>query len=110
MGVKRKDGTCMSLKMKELPESERPYEKMEMYGAKTLSNAELLAIIIKNGTKEESSITLAQKILALAKEKSYEQDNLKFIQELSLEELMNIKRNRKSKSHTNKSSARRQIR
>ena len=32
--------------MKELPESEKPYEKLEIYGAKKLSNAELLAIII----------------------------------------------------------------
>ena len=41
--------------MKELPISERPYEKLEMYGAHTLSNAELLAIIIKNGTKFQVS-------------------------------------------------------
>ena len=47
----------MSIKMKELPSSERPYEKLEMYGAGALSNAELLAIIIKTGTKEESSVT-----------------------------------------------------
>ena len=53
----------MSIKMKELPISERPYEKLEMYGANSLSNAELLAIIIKTGTKEESSVTIAQKIL-----------------------------------------------
>ena len=36
------------MKMKELPVSERPYEKLELYGAKRLTNAELLAIIIKN--------------------------------------------------------------
>ena len=53
----------MSVKMKEVPISERPYEKLEMYGANTLSNAELLAIINKSGTKDESSVTLAQKIL-----------------------------------------------
>ena len=46
----------MSIKIKELPELERPYEKLEMYGEKTLSNAELLAIIIKTGTKEETSV------------------------------------------------------
>lgn len=51
----------MPVKIKQLPISERPYEKLEMYGENTLSNAELLAIIIKNGTKEESSVTLAQK-------------------------------------------------
>ena len=47
--------------MKELPKSERPYEKLELYGEKTLSNAELLAIIIKTGTKDETSVELAQK-------------------------------------------------
>ena len=53
------------MKMKELPISERPYEKLEMYGANSLSNAELLAIIIKTGTKEESSIVVAQKLLSM---------------------------------------------
>ena len=53
------------MKMKELPISERPYEKLEMYGASALSNAELIAIIIKCGTKEESSVSIAQKILSL---------------------------------------------
>ena len=37
-----------NLTIKELPQSERPYEKLELYGEKSLSNAELLAIIIKN--------------------------------------------------------------
>ncbi|MCI9039193.1 MAG: DNA repair protein RadC [Clostridia bacterium] len=81
----------MSMKMKELPISERPYEKLEMYGAHTLSNAELLAIIIKNGTKEESSVTLAQKVLSLSKKQNCIQDNLNFLQELSIEEFMKIK-------------------
>lgn len=49
------------MNIKEIPQSERPYEKLEMYGAQALSNAELLAIIIKSGTKEESSIVLATK-------------------------------------------------
>ena len=51
----------MSIKIKQLPETERPYEKMELYGEKVLSNAELLAIIIKTGTKDESSVAIAQK-------------------------------------------------
>jgi len=49
--------------VKELPALERPYEKLEMYGEKALSNAELLAIIIKSGTKEETSLQLAQRVL-----------------------------------------------
>lgn len=85
----------MPVKIKQLPISERPYEKLEMYGENTLSNAELLAIIIKNGTKEESSVTLAKKILSLGKEKNCK-DNLTFLQELSIKELMQIKRYWKS--------------
>ena len=57
----------MPIKMKELPKSERPYEKLEIYGEHTLTNSELLAIIIKTGTKEETAVTLAQKILKLNK-------------------------------------------
>ena len=55
----------MPIKMKELPESERPYEKLEQYGEKALTNAELLAIIIKAGTKDETAIGLEQKILKI---------------------------------------------
>ena len=55
----------MSIKIKDLPTGERPYEKLEEKGAKFLSNSELLAIIIKNGTKEETSVQVAQKILKL---------------------------------------------
>ena len=76
------------MKMKELPMSERPYEKLEMYGASALSNAELIAIIIKSGTKNESSVSIAQKILALGNQK---ENSLRFLQELSLEELKKIK-------------------
>lgn len=46
--------------MKKLPNLERPYEKLELYGASNLSNSELLAIIIKNGTKDESALVLAR--------------------------------------------------
>ena len=78
----------MSLKMKELPEMEKPYEKFEIHGEKALSNAELLAIIIKTGNKEESSLEVAQKILNLDKAKK---GDLNFLQELSIEDLMKIK-------------------
>lgn len=74
--------------MKELPLSERPYEKLEMYGAHTLSNAELLAIIIKNGTREESSLVTAQKILSM---KNKNNDSLRFIQDMSIHEFTKIK-------------------
>ena len=76
----------MSIKMKELPNSEKPYEKLEIYGAKKLSNTELLAIIIKTGTRNESALNLAQKILAL----SDKQDNLTFLCDLNIKELKKI--------------------
>ena len=76
------------MKVKELPMSERPYEKLEMYGEHTLSNAELIAIIIKNGTKDESSVSIAQKILTLEKNG---ENNLRFLQNISIEEFMSIK-------------------
>ena len=77
------------MKIKELPTSERPYEKLEMYGETYLSNAELLAIIIKTGTKESTSVELAQKILNLEKKKN--ESSLRFLQELSIEEFTKIK-------------------
>jgi len=79
----------MSVKIKETPLSERPYEKLEMYGAKVLSNSELLAIIIKNGTKHENVIEIAKRILKL-KGKN-QKDDLRFLQEISIEEYTKIK-------------------
>jgi len=79
----------MSLKMKELPTSERPYEKLEIYGSKKLSNSELLAIIIKTGTKEETAVSLAQKVLSLNQEENT--NDLRFLQSLTIEELLKIK-------------------
>ena len=49
--------------MKNLPESERPYEKFLSQGVESLSDAELLAIIIKTGTKKESSLDIARNLL-----------------------------------------------
>ena len=79
----------MSLKIKELPEAERPYEKLELYGEKNLSNAELLAIIIKSGTKEETSVQIAQRILNLNYDP--QMGDLNFLKYISLQELMQIK-------------------
>lgn len=78
----------MPIKIKELPELERPYEKLEWYGEKALSNAELLAIIIKTGTKQETSVQLAQKILNL---NTTSQEGINFLRNVSIEELTQIK-------------------
>ena len=51
------------LAMKELPEDERPREKLRLRGPGALSNAELLAIILNTGTKGESVMALAQRII-----------------------------------------------
>lgn len=79
----------MSIKIKELPYAERPYEKLELYGEKALSNAELLAIVIKSGTKQETSVELAQKILKL--NKNTKEDELNFLRNVSIEEFQQIK-------------------
>lgn len=50
--------------IKELPSEERPRERLLHYGANALSNAELLAIILRTGTRDENVIVVAQRILA----------------------------------------------
>ena len=60
--------TSKAAMIKELPSEERPREKLIQYGADTLSNTELLAILIGSGTKEVSAIMLANRILALEEE------------------------------------------
>lgn len=49
--------------MKEIPSSEQPYEKCLKYGAKVLSDGELLAVILRTGSRNKSSIELAREIL-----------------------------------------------
>ena len=79
----------MNIKMKELPISERPYEKLKMYGAESLSNSELLAIIIKSGTKEYTALDLANNVLKL--NDNIEKEDLSFLQDISISEFMKIK-------------------
>ena len=74
----------MTIKIKELQITERPYEKLELYGEKMLSNAELLAIIIKNGTKDFTAIDIANKVLNKIN------NNLRDLQDISLEEFKEI--------------------
>jgi len=51
--------------MKQLPFSERPYEKFETEGAEKLSDKELLSIIIRTGTKTERADQIALRLLEL---------------------------------------------
>lgn len=86
---KGRKGRKLTLKIKDLPEGERPYEKLELKGEKNLSNAELLAIIIKTGTKEQTSVEIAKQILKI--NQNEKKDDLSFLQEISIEELTKIK-------------------
>lgn len=52
-----------ALSIKDMPERERPYEKLETLGPGFLSDAELLAIIIKSGSRHEKSTDLALRLL-----------------------------------------------
>ncbi len=52
------------LTVKELPDSERPYERCLRHGPEYLSDAELLAVILRTGTKGKTAIELACEILA----------------------------------------------
>ena len=55
------------LGIKDMAESERPRERLLKYGAQGLSNAELLAILISSGTKHESALDLAYRLLTSEK-------------------------------------------
>ena len=49
--------------IKDLPTAERPRERLEHYGPGALSVSELLAIILRTGTRDENVIRLAQRLL-----------------------------------------------
>jgi DNA repair protein RadC len=49
--------------IKELPTDDRPRERLLNYGARNLSNAELLAIILRTGARDENVVRVAQRIL-----------------------------------------------
>lgn len=51
------------LNIKELAEEDRPREKMLLKGVASLSDAELLGILIASGNKDETAVELAQRIL-----------------------------------------------
>lgn len=51
--------------MKDLPAANRPYEKCLQAGPGSLSDGELLAVIIRTGSREDTSLELADKLLAL---------------------------------------------
>ena len=50
--------------MKDLPKGQRPYEKCMAQGPKSLTDSELLAVIIRTGSSSATSLELAEKILS----------------------------------------------
>ncbi|TLS53527.1 JAB domain-containing protein [Paenibacillus antri] len=52
-----------TMMLREVPEDERPRERMLRNGASGMSNSELLAILLRTGTRSESAVTLAQRLL-----------------------------------------------
>ncbi len=71
--------------IKQWAKDDRPREKLLLNGAENLSNSELLAILIHNGSREKTAVDLAKEILKMGK------DNLNELGKLSLKELMKIK-------------------
>jgi DNA repair protein RadC len=71
--------------IKSLPEDERPREKLIKHGVESLSNVELLAIILKTGTKDSSALELSKKLL------SEHKSGISALVDISVEELKKIK-------------------
>jgi DNA repair protein RadC len=74
--------------IQEIPEEQRPYEKCYREGAAALSDSELLAVILRTGTKGSSSLSLANRVLNHMKDSSY--PGLLGLMHCSVQELMHI--------------------
>ena len=73
----------LSQKFVDVPEQSRPRERMEEYGPAALANHELLAILLRTGTKDQNVLQLSMQILSHF-------DDLYMFKNASLEELMLI--------------------
>ena len=74
--------------IKNLPEEQRPYEKCFKQGENTLSDSELLAVILRSGTQGKNSLALAQEILHFMEDSAY--CGLAGLIHVSLQDLMRI--------------------
>ena len=72
--------------MKKIPDMERPYEKCQKFGASALSDAELLAVVLRTGSHGENVIGLAQRILYRSGE-----DGILGLHRFSMEQLVKIR-------------------
>jgi DNA repair protein RadC len=71
--------------IKDLPLYERPREKLCKYGVSSLSNAELIAVIIRTGHKEDTAIDLANRLLSM------DNSGISYLAYATVEELTSIK-------------------
>ena len=76
----------LTVTMKHLPPQMQPYEKCVSYGPEFLTDAELIACIIRSGTKEYTSVALAERLLNMRKGK----DGLAGLCSLGFEELTDV--------------------
>ena len=76
--------------IRNLPANTRPYERLSMVGEKALTDAELLAILLKNGSLGQSSLTLAHDLLKMGEQKEGG-NSLSALHSLSVEELRQCK-------------------
>lgn len=73
----------MDVKIKDIPSNDRPRERLLMVGASSLSNEELISILLNSGSKKYSVKTLSSKILS-------EAGNVKNLKNLNYQKLINI--------------------
>ncbi|MDP4276508.1 MAG: DNA repair protein RadC [Bacteroidota bacterium] len=73
--------TVNKFSIREWAEEDRPREKLMLHGASSLSNAELLAILLGSGSRNETALDLAKRIL------NYAGNNLNELGKLSIETL-----------------------
>jgi DNA repair protein RadC len=85
-GKSKNNNLIPVVKMKEIPFCDRPYEKMESAGETSLTDTELLSIIIKSGNRGVSAKMIAQKIMSL----DVQNQGLSFLYNLPVEDLKKI--------------------
>ena len=71
-------------RLKELPERDRPYEKAKERGVEALTDTELLAVLLRSGTRKKDILTLAESLLSLGGK----DEGLLGLTRLSYEELL----------------------
>lgn len=76
--------TIKPMMIRDVHQDDRPRERLKRQGAESLSNQELIAILLRTGTKEESVLHIANRVLT-----SFEQ--LHELKHAAIEEIMTVK-------------------